>query len=91
MVVWMRKRKKERFSVVPRRCGLGRRLAGDLAAERHLFQFDFHDLPVRTSRVTKPVDDLGVHPVEIARLDFVLGGLAVGRGGFQDESLGRDN
>src|SRR5207342_3506197 len=59
--------------------------------EGRLFQFDLHDLAFGAPCVSKAVGDLGVHPVEFARLDLVRGGLAVGRSHFQRESFCRDD
>jgi hypothetical protein len=56
-----------------------------------LFQFDLQDLAFGASHVNKAVSDLGVHPVEIARLDLVSTGLAVGRSHIQHEPFCRDD
>src|SRR2546430_13006835 len=60
-------------------------------SDLQLFQFNLYDLSFGTPCVGESVSDLGVHPMEIAAIDLVLDGLAVGRSHFQGESCHGDD
>src|SRR5437879_12652133 len=60
-------------------------------SDLQLFQFNLYNLSFGTPCVSESVSDLGVHPMEIAAIDLVLDGLAVGRSHFQGESCNGDD
>src|SRR5438876_1951832 len=60
-------------------------------SDLQLFQFNLYNLSFGTPCVGESVSGFGVHPMEIAAIDLVLDGLAVGRSHFQGESCNGDD